>query len=80
MPDEFEFTLEALSPFDSDPANFKIGSVIPYRLTIHASHVETDVQVQYVKIEQFLSLSEEKFSFIRENFVVSYQCLKLCNL
>ena len=45
VPDDYEFTLEALEPFTSEPAGFKIGSVIPYRATIHASNVQKDIQV-----------------------------------
>lgn len=45
VPDEFEFTLEALAPFAGDEPTFNIGSVIEYVLTVHASNIETDVQV-----------------------------------
>ncbi|XP_067932988.1 uncharacterized protein [Watersipora subatra] len=45
IPDAFEFTLEAIGDFENTDV-FRIGSVIPYRLTVHASAIETDVQVE----------------------------------
>ena len=46
IPDEFEFTLEALAPYTTEPAEYTIGDVIPYRLIIHANNVETTVKVR----------------------------------
>ena len=45
MPEEYSFVLEAESPHNTEPAYFMIGSVISYRLTIHANVEDTDVKV-----------------------------------
>lgn len=45
MPDDFTFTLEAVGEDPNTPAIFYTGSVISYKLSIHASAEETDVKV-----------------------------------
>ncbi|XP_067932987.1 uncharacterized protein [Watersipora subatra] len=66
----YKFSLKALSPYDSDGATFKFGSIISYQCIITASDVDKDLSLEvYTDLNggAYFMISNVRFGYVGSN-------------